>query len=293
MSLKIALITDIHHGPPSLSCPHTKDTAWPVLPAVERFVDRAIAEKADVVIDLGDHVADADRNSDWRHASELATVFSRFPGERVHLLGNHDVVNLSPADNEAIFGCSFESRIVELGALRLIVWQPGVALDYGNGGGFGPVANRLDWLVEALLADERPAIIATHVSLSGRSQIGNYYHQRHPHYSTYPDHATVREAVEGTGRAALWLAGHSHWNTLTTVGNVHHITIQSLTERFTTYPMTAAAHADLHIRDGQFTLDVHGNDPFHLRLPFRKSGDRPWLRPLAATGPRPRGAVVF
>jgi hypothetical protein len=290
--VKISIITDIHHGPPSPSCPYTKDPAWPVLPAVERFIDHAIAEQADVVLDLGDHIADADHDSDWRHASELAAVFSRFPGERVHLLGNHDVINLSVADNEAIFGCPFESRAIELGGLRLIAWQPGVAFDHENGGSFAPVADQLDWLVEALLGDDRPAIIATHVSLSGRSQIGNYYHQRHPHYSSYPDHAKVREAVERTGRAALWLAGHSHWNTLTNVGNVQHITIQSLSERFTTYPMTAAAHATLQIRDGQFTLDVHGNDPFHVRLPFRKSGDRPWLRPLAPAAPRSQVAIT-
>ena len=276
--MKIAIITDIHHGPQS----HTKDADWIGLPVLQHFIDRAIAEDVDLVLDLGDHISDTIHENDYRVASEVAEVFKGFPGQRVHVLGNHDVANLSIADNEEIFGQSMQNSVVDLGDFRLLAWQPGVKITRGVG--FPKASEDLEWLVEALRADERPAIIATHVPLSGHSQIGNYYFQRNPQYSTYPDHAVVREAVEATGRAALWLSGHVHWNTVTNVSNVQHVTIQSLSERFTTMPMTAAAYADLEIRDGQFTVDVHGNDPFHVRLPFRKSGDRPWVAPMRPFG---------
>jgi calcineurin-like phosphoesterase family protein len=277
--MKIAIIADIHHGNESLTCPDLRDAEWPVLSAVDQFIDRAIAEQADVVLELGDRINDFDHERDWRHASEIAPAFKRFPRERVHLLGNHDAVNLSAAENEAILECSLQSRVVDLGVARLVAWQPGVVFDYGIGS-FPRASDHLGWLVETLLADERPAIVATHVSLAGRAQTGNYYHHHAPTYSTYPDQAEVREAVEKTGRVALWLAGHSHWNTLTTIGNIHHITVQSLTERFTTFPKTAGAYADLLIEDGKFALDVRGNDPFYIRLPFRKSGDQPWVPPI-------------
>jgi Icc protein len=271
--MKIAIITDIHHGPQS----HTKEAGWDGLPHLRRFIDRAIAEKADLVLDLGDHLSDTNHDDDHRYATELAEIFKTFPGKRVHILGNHDVNNLSIADNEAIFGQSMASSVHDLGDIRLIAWQPDVKIEMGVG--LSDAKPHLEWLIDALNADERPAIIATHVPLSGHSQIGNYYFERNAHYSTYPDHADVRRAVEATGKAALWLSGHVHWNTVTNVGNINHITIQSLSERFTTMPMTAAASAELNINGGAFTLDVFGNDPFHLRLPFRKSGDRPWLAP--------------
>ena len=277
--MKISIITDIHHGKRSLTCPDLRDPEWPVLSAVESFVERAVAERADAILELGDRIADFDRDSDHRHASELASVFRRFRGERVHVLGNHDAVNLSAADNEAIFESPVQSRVVDLGTVRLVVWQPSVAFDYEQGS-FPPASSHLDWLLEALLADDRPAIVATHVSLAGRAQTGNYYHHHAPGYSTYPDHAVIRAAVEKTGRVAVWLAGHSHWNTVTTIAGIQHITIQSLTERYTTYPRTAGAYADLTVDRGHFTLDVYGNDPFHLRLPFRKSGDQPWVPPI-------------
>jgi len=272
--MKIAIITDIHHGPQS----HTKEAGWDGLPVLQHFIDRAIADNVDLVLDLGDHISDTSHADDYRVASEVAEIFKKFPGKRVHVLGNHDVANLSVADNEAIFDQSMASSITDLGDVRLIAWQPDVKITMGTG--FNKASTHLDWLVEALNADERPAIIATHVPLSGHSQIGNYYFQRNAQYSTYPDHDVVRAAVEATGKAALWLSGHVHWNTVTNVGNVQHVTIQSLSERFTTMPATAAAYADLEITGGQFTIDVHGNDPFHARLPFRKSGDRPWAAPM-------------
>lgn len=272
--MKIAIITDIHHGPLS----HTKDPNWDGLPALRAFVDRAVSEKADVMLDLGDHISDTTHEADHRSMSEVVEILKTFPGRRVHVLGNHDVANLSVADNEQIFEQSMASSITDLGDFRLIAWQPDVFITRGVG--FPKAAEHLDWLIEALNADERPAVIATHVPLSGHSQIGNYYFQRNPQYSTYPDHQLVREAVEATGKAALWLSGHVHWNTVTNVGNVQHVTIQSLSERFTTAPLTAAAYADIEIKDGQFTIDVYGNDPFHARLPFRASGDRPWMAPL-------------
>lgn len=277
--MKISIITDIHLGPECKDCPNVKDPSFPVLEAVDRFVDHAIEGGADVLLELGDRIDDVDPQTDAALAGALAPAFNRFPRQRVQILGNHDVVNLTVAENEAIFDCSFASHVVDLGEARLIAWQPGVTFNYEKGC-FSPTSGHLGWLVQTLLDDERPAIIATHVSLAGRAQTANFYHQFHPTYSTYPDHEAVRAAVEKTGRAAIWLAGHSHWNTWTNIAGIHHFTVQSLSERYTTYPKTAASYADLIIESGQFTLEVHGNDPFAIRLPFRKSGDQLWLPPV-------------
>ena len=273
--MKIAIITDIHHGPQS----HTKEAGWDALKVVRDFIWHAGEQGADLVLDLGDRISDTSRENDRQMTAEVAEVFCTFTGPHYHLLGNHDVANLSVEDSEEILGQSMHSQVIDLGDLRLVLWQPGVKLTRGVG--FPDAAAGLPWLVEALNADERPAIIATHVPLSGHSQVGNYYFERNPEYSTYPDNATVLAAVEATGKAALWLSGHVHWNTLNNVRGLSHLTMQSVSERFTTYPHGAAAFAMLEIADGRFGVEVHGNDPFHARLPFRRSGDRPWMTPLA------------
>lgn len=272
--MKIAIVTDIHHGPQS----HTKQHGFDALSVLDQFVAFAEDRGADLVLDLGDHISDTDHDSDYRNASEVAERLSRFSGPRVHVTGNHDVNNLSIAENTEIFGQPQLSRVIDLGDIRLIVWQPGVKIDMEPG--FPLTGSDLPWLVDALNADDRPAIIATHVPLSGHSQIGNYYFEANAQYSTYPDHQAVRAAVEATGKAALWLAGHVHWNTVTNVRNIQHVTIQSLSERFTTAPQTACAFTLLTIEDGTAALEVVGNDPFYAEFPFRKSGDQPWMKPM-------------
>lgn len=272
--MKIAIISDIHHGPQS----HTKAPGWDALGVMRDFIWHAGEQHADLLLDLGDRISDTARDMDRQVTAEVAEVFRSFHGPRYHLLGNHDVSNLSIEDSEEILGQSMQSRVIDLGELRLIIWQPGVTI--GMGSGFPAAAGDLPWLVAALEADERPAVIATHVPLSGQAQTGNYYFEANPQYATYPDHAAVRAAVEATGRAAMWLSGHVHWNTVTNVRGIQHITVQSVSERFTTYPEAAATFAILEIKHGQAVLDVHGNDPFHVRLPFRKSGDRPWMTAL-------------
>lgn len=272
--MKIAIIADIHHGPQS----HTKEAGWDALRVVRDFVWHAGEQNADLIIDLGDRISDTEREADRRVAAEVAEVFTTFGGPHYHVLGNHDVANMTVSDNEEISRQSMQSQVIDLGDARLLLWQPGVKIEMGVG--FPHATADLSWLVEALNTDQRPAIIATHVPLSGHSQIGNYYFERNPQYATYPDHAEVREAVEATGHAAVWISGHVHWNTVTNVRGIQHLTVQSVSERFTTFPHGAGAFAMLTIADGMFTFDVHGNDPFHARLPFRKSGERPWMNPL-------------
>lgn len=271
--MKIAIVTDIHHGPTS----HNKETGWNSLDALHSVIDCAIEEQVDLLLDLGDHISDTNAKADYKVATEVAEMFKTFPGHRVHVVGNHDVANLSVADNEAIYGESMQSRVVDLGSCRLLVWQPCVEITMGIG--LPATEPDIAWLVAALNADERPAIIATHVPLSGHSQIGNYYFENNPQYATYPDHQRVREAVEATGKAALWLSGHVHWNTVTQINNLPHITIQSLSERFTTFPKTAECWALLEITQHEMSLEVRGNDPFFVRLPFNRSGDQRWITP--------------
>jgi hypothetical protein len=115
--------------------------------------------------------------------------------------------------------------------------------------------------------------------VSGAAMTGNYYFQNNADLATYPDHAEIRRAVETTGRAAMWLSGHVHWNSITNVGNLYHVTVQSASERFTTGPNAAAATALLDIDGGNARLEVFGRDPIAVTFPFRKSGEHRWPKP--------------
>jgi Icc protein len=163
---KIALIADIHHGPQS----HTKVAGWDALRVVREFVDFANDVRADLLVDLGDRISDTTVAADVAAAGEVAAALAGFAGPRIHLLGNHDVEKLSAEDNATLLGQPMRNRVVDLGDLRVIAFQPDVRMVKPTG--FAPVsAEDIAWLVETLSSDERPAVIVSHLPLSGHSQM--------------------------------------------------------------------------------------------------------------------------
>lgn len=277
--VRIAIVTDIHHGPPS----HTKSVEWNGLPTLRDFVDRAEHSGADIILDLGDRVSDISLHEDRRHAREVAAEFSRFGGPCLHLLGNHDVVNLTVADNESILAQSLGNRVLEFEEFRLIAWQPSVA--FSEQDGFQSTADSIDWLVDTLLQDKRPAVVATHVPVSGQSQVGNYYFELRPHLATYPDHEIIRKRIEATGRVALWVSGHVHRNGAAQINGTWHLTVQSMSERSTTMPFEAMASADLIVEGDTFSMSVNGYDRFQVSADFAAPSSRTWLAPMSDNPP--------
>ncbi|WP_191058574.1 metallophosphoesterase family protein [Geminicoccus harenae] len=266
---RLCIVSDIHCGPET---PTKKGNR--ALELLRPFVDYARIMQPDVLLDLGDRITDVDTPTDRRNLVEVAARLGAVRCERIHLLGNHDVGRMSRTENAEILGVPMKSRVVPLDGCRIVVWQPHVRVEAT---GLPPAASTLDWLRTALAASDLPAIVVSHVPVSGQSLLGNYYFGRGSNIATYPDHAEVRRVAEESGKVALWLSGHVHWNSLTIVNGIPHVTIQSLTETFTTPPEPSGAYAELEIAGGMFELTVHGRDPFHLRLPFRPSGERRWL----------------
>ncbi len=129
-----------------------------------------------------------------------------------------------------------------------------------------------------------PTVIFSHVPFSGASMTGNYWFQNTPDHATYPNAADVRAIVEASDRVILCVAGHVHWNSLHRVNAIPHITIQSLTESFTTDGDPAEAWATLEISDGNIHWRTYGYDPIAMTLPIRQSGEQwtPCLPPLGS-----------
>ena len=271
--MRIAIISDIHFA-------GARAGQFDVRSVVNEFVEWANRIDATLIIDLGDRIDDIDHATDLVNASAVARIFEGFKGPRVHLLGNHDVVNLTGDDHRTLFGRLPGHTALDLGELRVLAWEPPVLLDRKLG--FSPAGEELGWLIEALQSDSRPAIIVSHIPVSGASMTGNYYFENNSDLATYPDHADIRRAVEKTGRAALWLSGHVHWNSNSNVAGIHHITVQSASETYTTLPEPACAYALLDIEHSTARLEVFGGDTLQIEMPFRPSGSSPW--PL----PRPR-----
>ncbi|MCB9948044.1 MAG: metallophosphoesterase [Rhodospirillaceae bacterium] len=269
---RLCIVTDIHHGPDTFT---KKGAAAPRL--MEGFAGFCRAEAPDAVIDLGDRISDSDPETDRRLAREAAAMFAPIAAPRLHVCGNHDRVHLSVEENEEILGQSLGHQTVDIDGWTLVLWRAETRIARG----LGLVLRECDltWLAGVVARAEGPLAVFSHVPVSGHGQAGNYYFQHNPDASTYPNAADRVRAVLATARVPLvWVAGHVHWNTLTVVNGQPHLTLQSLTETFTTHPEPAGSYAVLDL-GADIAWTVHGRDGLHVRLRAADSVAR-WVAPL-------------
>lgn len=270
-ALRLAFVADIHHGENSFT--KKGDAALPLMDEFRRFVADA---RPDAVIDLGDRISDRDHPTDLRLEQEVAEAFAPIAVPRFHLCGNHDRDHLSLAENEAILGQPLGHRTVDLGDWRLVLWAADSRIH--RPGGFVLLESDLLWLAATVAAADRPLVIMSHVPLSGHAQTGNYYFERNPEFSTYPGSERARAVIRQARVPVVCLAGHVHWNTLTTVDGIPHLTLQSLTESFTTMPEAAGAWGLIELGE-TIGWTVYGKDPFVASFAAAATLRR-WMTPL-------------
>lgn len=264
-SLKIALITDIHHGVDV----GTKLGAA-ALTLLQPFVDWVNDIRPDLVVELGDRISDIDQETDLRFTRDIAHAFNAITVPCVHILGNHDNYILSREASEDVMQTSFASHSRDVNGYHLVFWNSDVRVSEGPGFKLAP--EDLAWLETDLAATELPTIIFSHLPLDNGSMIGNFYFEQYvPNGGHYVDGAAARNVIEQSGNVIVCLAGHTHWNARNTIDGVHYITIHSLTESFTTHPYPTGAFGMLEIDDG-ITVEVFGRDPALHRLPIKSLG---------------------
>lgn len=266
--IRIAIVADIHHGAPSFS--KRGDAALRLMGDFAEFVKQSGASH---VLDLGDRISDMDRDTDLRLEAEVAEAFRAVPAKVLHLNGNHDRDFLTVAENEAIFGQPMGHRIVDIEGWRIILWAADTRIvDHS----FSLMESDLLWLTHAMANADRPVLLASHVPLSGHAQTGNYWFENNAGVATYPMLHRVRAALAMARVPVTCIAGHVHWNTITTVDGITHLTQQSLTESFTTGGEPAGAMGLLEL-DDQVRWTVSGGDP--IAATFRPTAGR-WVPPM-------------
>ena len=266
--LRLALVTDIHHGPPTKT--KRGDEALPLL---HKFVDFANDWGADLVVDLGDRISDKDNETDRRLTADVAGAFQRVSIPRRHLAGNHDLEFMTRQDGEELLGTSLTSESLDINGFHLVFWQAGVKYDRQDG--FSLTDGDIQWLADDLAATDLPAIVFSHVPLDGALMTGNFYFEANQHCSQYGETEEIRRVLREAGNVVLCVAGHVHWNKANSVDGIPYLSLQSLTESFTTAPAPAGAWSTIEIGE-DIHWQCHGADPLDVRMPIGHG----WVPPL-------------
>lgn len=274
MALRLAIVADIHHGRTFTT--KRGDRALSLLGEFAHFVrDQRVSH----VLELGDRISDESRDRDLALQAEVADALRSLPVPIWHLNGNHDLEHLEVADTERLLGQSLRHETHDLEGWRLVLWRADTRIRRnGSSPGFVLAEADLLWLTQTMQGADRPCLVVMHVPVSGQAQTGNYYFQNNPESASLPFAERVRNALALARVPVVCLAGHVHWNSITTVDGIVHLTQQSLTESFTTGGEPAAAMGVVELGE-TVRWEVVGEDPFACT--FRPSARR-WVPPLPA-----------
>lgn len=258
--VRLAVVTDVHYGPPVLT--KRGDCALALMDAFAQFVSRA---NVSYVLDLGDRINDVNHAADQKNMQAVAEAFARLDAPCIHINGNHDVDQLTVAENEELLGQKMGHEVIDVGSWRIVVWRVDSRIyrsEQANTG-FQPPEEDTVWLARTMQDADRPCLVITHVPFSGRIFHENYYFKNNPEISTYPTAKRMRDALALARVPVVVLTGHVHENSVTFVDGIMHLTQQSLTESFTTAGEPAAAMGLLELGD-TVTWTVSGRDPITL-----------------------------
>ncbi|MDZ7799707.1 MAG: metallophosphoesterase [Trueperaceae bacterium] len=261
--LRIAMVADVHCGEDQ----GTKlgSRAPDLLPAALAEIAR---HRPDLVVDLGDRINQADAAKDARNLRRVAEMFAALATPRVHLVGNHDVDNLSVAEHEQVLGHGLRHHSRNEGGWHLTFWNPDCRY-VPKLGNMRLSDGDLAWLEADLAAHDAPTVLFSHAPAHRAPMDGNLYFEHRPASRAW--HANVHEATQLLARhrqVILCVNGHTHWNALSFLDGIAFATLPSLTECFTTPPEPSGAWGLLELAD-PITWTVRGRDPLHWSLPLR------------------------
>jgi 3',5'-cyclic AMP phosphodiesterase CpdA len=267
---RFGLITDIHYGDAAPKGTHYYRES---LGKVREAVDRFESGHARFLVELGDLLQDTSGDQpEARTLANLAAVereLRRFDGATYHVLGNHDLDNLSKAQVLAAItntdiapGRSFYAY--NTGGVRFFVTDDeflhdGRGYDHGNydwrDANVPPA--ELDWLRVELAATDHPVIVFGHQRLDGEGDV------------QVANRTQVREILEESGKVVAVFQGHDHKGAYSFINGIHYYTLKGVIEG--SGPQNNAyAIVDVH-RDLGITVTGY-RQAVSMDLPYRQPG---------------------
>ena len=250
--LRVGIFTDLHAHDTDSPDEGKVMTAYPQ--RLEACVDAMNAWPADLVIELGDFVngwmvLGTDPGDPYRIPQilkEAEAIYAGFNGPRYHVIGNHDVYNLSKEEYQQCVNITSTYYSFDAGAYHFVVLDVqydeegnDLAYTYTNVRGFVP-QKEMEWLQEDLAATDRPTIVCVHQMLdtepteAGWTLIGNA--------------TEVRTLLADSGVVIAVFQGHDHANRHTLIGGIHYITFQALVDEEGRAPSWALVTLDPQAR---------------------------------------------
>lgn len=269
--LTLGVVTDMHFGPKASFGGKLRKLSHLAPALLGRVASRMRDElEPDVLVNLGDVIEDADHAADARAYGHAMEVLRSANLELVHVAGNHDRKNLSPAELRSLWGDAGDGplyRSFDRAGFHMVVLYTHETKD---------VDVRIDdeqlaWLEADLAQTDRDTVVLMHHSAADQDLRGNRWFEKAAHICLVRERKRLRAILEAHGRTRLVLNGHLHWNHLDVIGGIPYVTVQSLIENVEDDApgVPADAHAIVRLDARRTHVEVYGAQPVRYQFERR------------------------
>ncbi len=261
MALRIGLVTDIHHGPDV-----DVRTGSAARQLLTKFTARMREQfHPDLIVDLGDRINDVDAETDRAGLREVREMLETAGTPIVYAWGNHDLINVPPADARAILGKKADHESFDANGYHVVVLNSQDPTVECIGGTLS--STQLDWLEEDLRQSSRPAIVLCHHPLDEQDPGRHWYFADHPDHALARNREQARRIIAASGRVRAVFNGHMHLNTVEVISGVPYITVMSLVDsKITNGP--SGCFAEIVLTDAR-EVEVKIRGQLSMALAFR------------------------
>lgn len=213
-SVRFAICTDVH-----------QDIIHDAPDRMSVFVEEARNEKVDFIIQLGDFCFPIEENKPF------LAIWNSFPGQKYHILGNHDMDRSSKQEEMEFLGMKNSYYSFDQGAFHFIVLDPNFFVeedkyvDYENANYFTHANTRatippiqVEWLKKDISQTKKFVVVFSHQRLEGNSGVKNQQEIRD----------ILDDANLSKQKVIACFNGHNHDNMHTEINKIHYIGINSM-----------------------------------------------------------------
>src|SRR5512135_1989185 len=234
MDLSFAICSDLHFGPEALHKGKLRKLTAHSGRILGDIVERLnSSHRPELLVNLGDDVEDATAELDRARYRECLDILDRATADRLHVAGNHDVINITEEElrgewdrsagwaKEAWAATGKLYYSLDRGGVHFVVLHTRESKDRN----ISIEPEQLLWLERDLEAAHLPVIVLMHHPATDQHLVGNRWFEGRAHVALVQERKKLRSILERhrerkPGGILAVFNGHLHWNHLDLINGI-------------------------------------------------------------------------
>lgn len=266
MTFRLAVVTDLHFGVRA----RFRGKLRKVSDAAPSLADKFVARMSDhvhpdLVLALGDLIEEESHDADRLRYGTCANLLRKVDAPLHFAAGNHDLVHQTKDelrrtwkyDGELFYSFDIAGHhVCVLHTIEHTLVDVRLPDD------------QLRWLQRDLAATKLPSIVAMHHSAADQNLTGNRWFEFAPHLALVHERQQLRRVIAESGKVAIVVNGHVHWNHVDVHDGIPYVTVQSLTENVNDDEPArpASAWGIFTLNDNGVCVECEGEQPIRFEL---------------------------